>query len=72
MIAMIGNAYASPTAPSGMSSVSAASGPYAADDSASSPSTGMPAAGPMRWCSSSSVASRPSSQSSTAISDLPT
>src|ERR1700690_314661 len=38
-----------PAAPSGNSSVSAASGPYAADDSASSPSTGMPVAGPMWW-----------------------
>ncbi len=51
-------------APSGIMSVSAASGPYAADAIASSPSTGMPAAGPICWCTCSSDASRrPRSQS---------
>src|SRR5579863_5698293 len=49
---------------SGISSVSAASGPYAAELSASRPKIGMPFSGPMRSAFSSSVASaRPNSTS---------
>src|ERR1700679_1690891 len=46
-----------PARPSGMRSVSAASGPYAAELSASRPKTGMPAIGPMCSARSSEVAS---------------
>ncbi len=48
MVTLIGNMYPIPAAPSGMSSVSAASGPYAAELRASSPNIGMPLAGPTR------------------------
>src|SRR5271163_5186165 len=46
-----------PSAPSGISSVSAASGPYAAELRASRPKMGMPAAGPMHSPPSSAFAS---------------
>src|ERR1700682_5332781 len=45
---VIGRINVNPAAPSGSSTVSAASGPYAAELSASSPKVGTPAAGPMR------------------------
>ena len=50
---LMGPMYDTPAAPSGIKSVSAASGPYAADPSASRPSMGMPAITPTR-CSPSS------------------
>ena len=53
---MIGRMYARPARPSGISSVSAASGPYAAELSASSPKIGMPAEEPMCSARSSEVA----------------
>ncbi len=48
MAAVVGTMYATPSAPSGINMVSAASGPYAAELSASRPKMGIPAAGPMR------------------------
>ena len=53
IVALIGTTCASPIAPSGSRSVSVASGPYAADDSASRPRTETPVSGPI-FCSSSS------------------
>jgi hypothetical protein len=53
---LIGPMYPTPAAPSGISSVRAASGPYAAEPSASSPSIGMPVQTPTRCSPSSSVA----------------
>lgn len=72
MSAMIGVTKWRPAAPSGRSNVSAASGPYAADDSASRPSTGIPAAGPISCASASSVDSglpRTRSRSDMAVGD---
>src|SRR5580704_13732090 len=57
MAAVVGTIYATPSAPSAINIVSAASGPYAAELSASSPKMGMPAAGPMRSPVSSQFAS---------------
>jgi hypothetical protein len=57
MLALIGTMYPVPIAPSGSSNVSAASGPYAAELSASSPKIGMPAAAPMHSARASSDAS---------------
>jgi hypothetical protein len=48
MTAVMGRSRPTPAAPSGMRSVSAASGPYAADESASSPSTGTADSGRSR------------------------
>ena len=45
MLALTGTMYATPAAPSGIKSVSAASGPYAAELSASRPKIGIPATG---------------------------
>src|SRR5262245_47351120 len=53
IVVLIGMSDASPAAPSGISTVIAASGPYAAELSASSPSIGIPTIGPTR-CSPSS------------------
>src|SRR5262245_328511 len=53
IVVLIGMSDASPAAPSGISTVIAASGPYAAELSASSPSIGIPTTGPTR-CSPSS------------------
>src|SRR6516225_1030641 len=62
MAALTGTMYFTPTRPSGSSSVSAASGPYAAELSASRPKIGMPAIGPICSARSSLVASgRPNS-----------
>ena len=57
MAALTGTMYCTPSRPSGISSVSAASGPYAAELRASSPKTGIPASGPMCSARSSLVAS---------------
>src|SRR5579863_10382389 len=57
MLALMGTMYATPAAPSGMSSVRAASGPYAAELSASRPKIGIPARGPICSARSSLVAS---------------
>ena len=57
MLTLMGQMYAIPAAPSGISSVSAASGPYAAELSASRPKMGMPAEAPIRSARSSLVAS---------------
>src|SRR6266849_5653307 len=66
---VIGRMNVSPAAPSGSSTVSAASGPYAAELSASSPKVGTPAAEPMRCSPASLEASgRPTIIS---ISDIP-
>jgi hypothetical protein len=63
MAALMGTMSCTPSRPSGMSSVSAASGPYAAELSASRPKIGMPAMGPMCSARSSLVASgRPKQQ----------
>ncbi len=48
---------ATPAAPSGIKRVSAASGPYAAELSASRPKIGIPAAAPIRSARSSRVGS---------------
>src|SRR5215469_1834608 len=53
---MIGTVYCNPAMPSGISSVIAASGPYAALVRASSPKIGMPAATPICSARSSLVA----------------
>ena len=61
--ALTGTMYFTPIRPRGISSVSAASGPYAAELRASSPKTGIPARGPMCSARSSLVASgRPNSR----------
>src|ERR1700734_2623202 len=62
MAVLTGTMYFTPISPRGISSVSAASGPYAAELSASNPKTGIPAMGPMHSARSSLVASgRPKS-----------
>ena len=53
MMALMGTMSPRPAAPSGRSSVIAASGPYAAELKASRPSSGMPATTPTFWPSSS-------------------
>jgi len=53
MLMVIGQMRRTPAIPRGMSKVSAASGPYAAELRASSPNTGMPLAGPIRSALSS-------------------
>src|SRR5581483_5215131 len=64
IVTVSGARYARPSAPSGSSCVSAASGPYAADASASRPSSGTPASEPMRSRACSRLASgRPKSRS---------
>src|ERR1035437_6108686 len=66
---VIGRMNVSPAAPSGSSTVSAASGPYAAELSASRPKVGTPAAVPMRcWPASLEASRRPRIVS---ISDIP-
>src|SRR5258708_30111560 len=68
ILTLIGRIWAIPAIPSGMRSVSAASGPYAAELSASRPKISTPLAGPILSAFSSSVASgRPSSRSVRAI-----
>src|SRR5271170_4567765 len=47
MAALIGTMYCTPSRPSGISRLSAASGPYAAELNASRPKIGMPAPGPI-------------------------
>src|SRR5271170_2499984 len=47
MAALIGTMYCTPSRPSGISKLSAASGPYAAELNASNPKIGMPAPGPI-------------------------
>ena len=54
---LIGPMYDTPVAPNGIKSVSAASGPYAAEPRASRPSIGTPAITPTRCSPSSYVAS---------------
>src|ERR1017187_1410844 len=56
MLKLTGTIYATPAAPSGISRVSAASGPYAAELSASSPKIGIPADAPICSARSSEVA----------------
>src|ERR1700685_406006 len=64
MLMLIGQMYSTPAIPKGIRRVKAASGPYAAELSASSPKTGMPFAGPILSAFSSSVArGRPSTRS---------
>src|SRR6266702_159607 len=68
---MIRHPYSVPAIPSGISSVIAASGPYAALVSPSSPKIGIPAATPMCSALSSLVASgRPKSESAIDMSSL--
>ena len=63
MAKLTGTMYFTPSRPSGISSVSAASGPYAAELNASSPKTGMPASGPMHSARSAVVGrGRPNSK----------
>src|SRR6185312_12757549 len=62
-----GSAYTAAAPPSGSSTVSAASGPYAAEPRASRPKIGIPAAAPIRCSGSSSEASgRPNNTSAIA------
>src|SRR5665213_85560 len=56
MAKLMGTMCAMPATPSGMRSVSAASGPYAAELNASRPKTGIPEVGPMCSARSSEVA----------------
>src|SRR5579863_787225 len=66
MLSVMGTMRPTPAAPSAISSARAASGPYAAELSASSPNTGMPAAGPSLSPLSSDVLSgRPNKRSMT-------
>src|SRR5271170_305441 len=55
MAALIGMMYCTPSRPSGISRLSAASGPYAAELNASRPKIGMPAPGPICSARSSLV-----------------
>ena len=57
LMSVIGPMDPTPAAPSTIRTLSAASGPYAAEESASRPRIGMPAHTPTRWPSSSAVAS---------------
>src|SRR5580692_4267573 len=55
MAALIGTMYCTPKSPSGISRLSAASGPYAAELSPSNPKMGMPWMGPICSARSSEV-----------------
>src|SRR6516162_1659230 len=55
MAALTGTMYCTPRMPSGISRLSAASGPYAAELNASSPKIGIPSAGPICSARSSAV-----------------
>src|SRR5579864_227860 len=69
MLALTGTMYATPATPSGISSVKAASGPYAAELSASRPKMGIPAEASICSARSSDVANGlPNSMSTT---DMP-
>jgi hypothetical protein len=64
ILMVIGQMKRTPAIPRGISKVSAASGPYAAELRASSPNTGIPLAGPILSAWSSSVArGRPNTMS---------
>jgi hypothetical protein len=72
MSSVMGQAYVIPATPSPSRMVSAASGPYAAEANASSPSIGTPATVPtLRECSSAVASGRPKNQSNTAIASFP-